>query len=1111
MKKTYALFFLLNCSVWSFGQINTFPYSYDFENETSGSTSCGAAYTMVEAGWLNETTTDDLDWTSHSGGTGSSQTGPSADHTTGTSGQYMYIESTSTTCYGGKTALLYSPYFDFTNLRSATLGFWYHMYGASMGDLSVAFELSIAPGTWIPLPIISNSPVGTTTNSITDNVNAWQYATIDLDAAGLSNLTGASVRFRFSGTTGSSYRSDMAIDDFTLFDNSCPAVSNLTSANVTGTTVDASWTSTAAEFQIEAVPTGGTPTGLGPTISNNSFTVTGLTNNTDYVLYVRAICGSDTSIWQQSNSFTTPCELTAPYSESFDQLNTTPNCWVDDIPSGGEEWKYSTGAGYGASSAGDHTGNGGYYAWIDGSNPNNSGGTAELLSSPLVDISTLTRPSLRFYAFSNNINGLGNNTLSVDLTDFGNAGAVTNLVTQQGNLGNGWYEYVLDLSTFTGPVQVVFGVETNSTGSAFYNDILIDDIEFYDGPTCYPPMGLTATATTSTTADLSWSSSATQWSVEVVPSGSPPTALGTVVNSNSYTATGLMPNTAYDVYVTSICTAGDTSNSAGPYPLRTDCGTSTGDSSSNPIIISSTNYLYRGSTVDCFTNTIGQTSADVWFRFVVNNCATAVNASLCNSSFDTYLHILDANLNILRSNDDNCGVQSLIQNFPVTGGDTIYVVVEGYSTSVGAFELSVDQNASVPVADFHYDASIYCQSFADPSPTINATTGGIFTEASTTMAIDSFTGSIDLDATPAGSYTIKYSISQGSCLDEDSATVVIDPADDASFTYGSTSFCPGDASATPSITGLANGHFSESSGNLALHTRTGEMDIASSPAGTYTVAYTTTGLCPNTATEVITINTPDFNYTEDSYCTDGGRLTPLPDATMGTTPGGRFTSTAGLTIDTATGLIDVLASTMGTYTVTYTVNGCVATDSLTIAEREDASFNYARSTYCANDPSFPMPNITGNSGGAFSSPTFLTVNMSTGQIDLSSATTGVSHTVIYATSGACPSYSSATLHIEPANSTSCYTAVLRDQIANTYKLFPNPNKGQFIIANEGTAAQTSIEVTDLLGQSVYRAEWFMPNGTSQPVDLGKNLSAGTYFARIYNQESYTTIRVSITK
>ena len=137
--------------------------------------------------------------------------------------------------------------------------------------------------------------------------------------------------------------------------------------------------------------------------------------------------------------------------------------------------------------------------------------------------------------------------------------------------------------------------------------------------------------------------------------------------------------------------------------------------------------------------------------------------------------------------------------------------------------------------------------------------------------------------------------------------------------------------------------------------------------------------------------------------------------------------------------------------------------------------------------------------------------MSTGQVDLFSATTGVSHTVIYATNGACPSYSSATLHIEPANSTSCYTAVLRDQIASTYKLFPNPNKGQFIIANEGTAAQTSIEVIDLLGQSVYRAEWFMPNGTSQPVDLGKNLSAGTYFARIYNQESYTTIRVSITK
>ncbi|MCH2045475.1 MAG: fibronectin type III domain-containing protein [Saprospiraceae bacterium] len=1208
MKKTSLILLLLCCTLWSYGQISTFPYTYDFENETnSGNPTCGTPYTMVEAGWLNEPVTDMIDWSCDVGTTGSGGTGPTNDHTLGTpGGHYMYIEATNP-CNPNNEAILYTPQFSFDNEPAPALSFWYHMFGGNMGDLSVDYTLYIngtPAGTWLSLPINSASPAGTIPNSITDNVNAWQYASIDLAAEGIDNTLSATVglpvtvQFRFRGVTGPGFTSDMAIDDFAIFDNSCPAPTGLTTANVTGTSVDVSWTGTAAQYQVEAVPSGGTPTGTGPfatLVATNAYTITGLNSNTGYDIYVRAVCGADTSIWTGPEAIATACgTFTAPYIESFDLANTTPNCWTDDIPAGGEDWFYTvTGPNYGAQGVQDHTGNGGVFAWIDGStnNPaNNPIGVSELLISPIIDISGLTNPALRFYAFSNNVDNPGdNNTLTVNVIDIGNGGAVTNILTNQADLGPDWYEFIFDLSTFVGPVQVEFGVETNAV-TAFYNDILLDDIEFYDGPSCYAPSAINASNITDVSADLSWLSSASQWSIEIVPAGTATTGTGIIIGSNPFNLTGLSPNTAYDVYIAGICAPGDTSDFAGPYTFITACGTFAGDDANTPIVVNSTSYLYNGTTANCFTNQYGQNSADAWFMVVLDACATDITASLCNSSFDTYIHLLDVNQNSLTFNDDGCGAQSQIQSFPVTGGDTVFVVVEGFGTSVGAFELEIDQNAPTPVADFFYNNTIYCQSGTDPSPVINASTGGVFSEATTNMTVDPTTGIIDLDASASGTYVVKYTVTQGVCVDEDSMMVIVDPADDASFAYAGTSFCAGDANSTPIITGLSNGVFSETSGNLALNTSTGEIDIVNSMAGNYTVTYTTAGLCPNTATVAIDISNPSFNYSGDPYCTDNTSLMPMPDTVgMNTTAGGTFSTTGGLVLDGVTGMINVATSTPGTYTITYAVNGCTLTDDVVIAERDDASFAYAQSIFCSNDL-FPLPTITGTPGGAFSSPTSLTVNIGNGQIDLLSAPTGISHTVIYATNGACPSFSSTTVYVEPADdasfaydaSTYCIadsslqttipnitglaggtfsatgglnpntstgeidllnatagvydisystngtcpntvtvTLDLQDCTASTssltvesmanYSLFPNPNRGQFVVVNEGESQQTNIEVLDLLGRSIYTQELFMVNGASHQIDLGNDLAAGTYFVRISNQNKFTTIKVSITE
>lgn len=107
----------------------------------------------------------------------------------------------------------------------------------------------------------------------------------------------------------------------------CPQPSNLAVTNVTGTTVDLSWTEngTATIWDIEWDTAGFTPTGI-PTVTGtttNPHPLTGLTPLTDYEFYVRAYCSaSDTSLWSGPYMFSTLCatQLSGTYT-----IGTTGN------------------------------------------------------------------------------------------------------------------------------------------------------------------------------------------------------------------------------------------------------------------------------------------------------------------------------------------------------------------------------------------------------------------------------------------------------------------------------------------------------------------------------------------------------------------------------------------------------------------------------------------------------------------------------------------------------------------------------------------------------------------------------------------------------------------
>lgn len=165
-------------------------------------------------------------------------------------------------------------------------------------------------------------------NSIADdpifaNPSSAQFAPTNAGINGIADAT-VNVLTDFYGVTRAATPDPGAIE-FTP--PACPQPSSLAAINVTGSTVDLSWTEngTATVWDIEWDTAGFTPTGI-PTITgttNNPQQITGLTPLTDYEFYVRSVCGvNDTSLWSGPYLFTTGCatQLSGTYT-----IGTTGN------------------------------------------------------------------------------------------------------------------------------------------------------------------------------------------------------------------------------------------------------------------------------------------------------------------------------------------------------------------------------------------------------------------------------------------------------------------------------------------------------------------------------------------------------------------------------------------------------------------------------------------------------------------------------------------------------------------------------------------------------------------------------------------------------------------
>jgi hypothetical protein len=344
---------------------------------------------------------------------------------------------------------------------------------------------------------------------------------------------------------------------------------------------------------------------------------------------------------------------------------------------------------------------------------------------------------------------------------------------------------------------------------------------------------------------------------------------------------------------------------------------------------------------------------------------------------------------------------------------TVYILPVPYMTSASSASVCTGGTVNINLnANF---SSVYTW-IASDNPNV---TGESLTLQSTSTLSNTL---INNTSTPqVVTYTVTPTATiYGNCPGTpQTVTVTVNPKDNAGFYYSSSTVCKTGTNPTPTITGTTSGSFSASAG-MSISAGTGAINLSGTAVGTYTVTYTTSATCPNTATFPITVTagpSATFSYANSSYCQNSPN--PLPVFPSGSS-GGTFSSTSGLVfVSTITGQVNLMASTPGTYTVVNSIppaGGCgatAATTTITINQYNSPAFNYTGSPYCQNGTN-PSPVFTGGGiAGTFTSTSGLSINSSTGVINLAASTPGtytITNTI--AANGSCPAISaSATVTI----------------------------------------------------------------------------------------------------
>jgi hypothetical protein len=284
-----------------------------------------------------------------------------------------------------------------------------------------------------------------------------------------------------------------------LFTTVCNTPTNVVLQDTTLSSASFSWSddSNNSSWEIEIVPQGITPSGIGIVVSSKQYTVSNLIRNSCYDFYIKSNCGTGTtSSWIKKLTF----------------------CTLPDYCAG--DHFYDTGG-----ATGNYQNNENYSKTIY---PEKVGDRIKAVFNSF-DLEN-------GYDFMSIYNG-PNNTYPLLYRGTGNLSPRT-----------------IKSSHLSGSLTFNFTSDAIIPKSGWDATIICEPL-----PPCPEEIvNFSTLSKTTTSATISWTNTLgiSEWEIEIVPKGNAQTGVGIPVSSNVYIANNLTSNTWYDFYVRSKCSAG---------------------------------------------------------------------------------------------------------------------------------------------------------------------------------------------------------------------------------------------------------------------------------------------------------------------------------------------------------------------------------------------------------------------------------------------------------------------------------------------------------------------------------------------------------------------------
>lgn len=348
----------------------------------------------------------------------------------------------------------------------------------------------------------------------------------------------------------------------------CPDVSAIVVLETTASDATLNWEPGSGETEWDVVygattvtdPNTLVPMTPAPSL-NPEATITGLTDNMNYKVWVRSVCGTNDGLWIGPITFKTKCLPTNTLNENFD---TTPYMGVPDC------WSVAkNGEGLNAN-ASAYVIDDNFYSPSRVATLSNSQSAATaniMLISPAVSNLSEGTHRVKFYAKSNGATG----SVQIGTVDNATEDAFFTEV-QSVDLTSAYAEYTVNFPE-SGDGHIAFRHNTGTFNTIIY----IDDVRWELSPLCADVAGVAIPEITTGSALVTWQAqgSETGWQVAYGTADvtDPATlAPSQVLTAQQYEIAGLDDNAAYKVWVRSVC--GDPNGNGtwiGPYSFNTKC------------------------------------------------------------------------------------------------------------------------------------------------------------------------------------------------------------------------------------------------------------------------------------------------------------------------------------------------------------------------------------------------------------------------------------------------------------------------------------------------------------------------------------------------------------